>query len=225
MNKYKSIVKKVQVTLKTGLHIGSGNDDVQIGGVDSAVVKDPITKLPIIPGSSIKGKLRFLLETSQDYPNGEFDDKVNLFFGATSEYLKHKNKTSFNSAGSADAKQFKESPTRLLFRDLFLSNAKDDDEDYTDMQKMSLGELTTEFKSEIKMNRMTGEVDNMGPRTIERVPAGLKFVGEIVIRHSDESELKEIEAMLEKSFGLISKDALGGSGSRGYGHVDIKFIV
>jgi CRISPR-associated protein Csm3 len=225
MNKYFVAVKRIQVTLKTGLHIGSGNDDVQIGGVDSSVVKDPITKLPIIPGSSIKGKLRFLLETAPDLPNGEFDDKINLFFGATSDYLRDKNKNASKTADDTLGKQFKESPTRILFRDLFLSDIKTDEDEYSDMQMMYSGELTTEFKSEIKMNRTTGKVDRMGPRTIERVPAGLKFVGEIVIRYSDEQELKEITSMLERSFEMISKDALGGSGSRGYGHVDVKFIV
>lgn len=220
MAHFTKITKKISVHLKTGLHIGSGNDDVQIGGVDSAIIKDPITRLPVIPGSSLKGKLRFLLETSDKY-GGELDDKINLYFGATSEFLK-KMKKKKDEEKSQDT--YQETPTRILFRDLFLAKTKTDGNALSDFELMSSGEVTTEFKSEIRMNRTTGKVDGMGPRTIERVPAGLTFEGEIVIRHSKEEELKDIIKMVEDSFKLLETDALGGSGSRGYGHVEVKFI-
>ena len=81
-------VKKIVVEVLTGMHIGSGNDSVQIGGVDSAVIKDPVSGLPYIPGSSLKGKIRCLLETEGGY--SELDDTINDLFGPTSEYLKTK---------------------------------------------------------------------------------------------------------------------------------------
>lgn len=221
MKTFNKTTKRISVLLKTGLHIGAGNDDVQIGGVDSAVVKDPISRLPVIPGSSLKGKLRFLLETSPDY-KGEMDDKINLYFGATSEYLKNKQKEKGKDNENSKS-HFEESPTRIIFRDLFLSKTKSDGDDLSSFEMMSSGEVTTEFKSEIRMNRKTGKVDSMGPRTIERVPAGLDFEGEIVIRHRDNEE-KDVIEMLEKAFRLLEQDAMGGSGSRGYGHVEVKFI-
>ena len=50
-----------EIRLETGLHIGTSNAFAAIGAMDSPVIKDPITNLPIIPGSSIKGKMRTLL--------------------------------------------------------------------------------------------------------------------------------------------------------------------
>ena len=50
---------------ETGLHIGGSTEGVEIGGVDNPVIKDPLTEQPYIPGSSLKGKLRHLLEWAQ----------------------------------------------------------------------------------------------------------------------------------------------------------------
>ena len=50
------------IELLTGLHIGSGNTEMHIGGTDNPVIKNPVTQQPYIPGSSIKGKMRSLLE-------------------------------------------------------------------------------------------------------------------------------------------------------------------
>jgi CRISPR-associated protein Csm3 len=220
MENLKKEIKAIAVKIKTGMHIGSGNDDIQIGGVDSAVIKDPLTKLPIIPGSSLKGKLRFLLETDVDNKNGELDEDINLVFGATMEFLKSKKKKNKDKEKN---NEFRETPTRILIRDLFLEKDKANGVEHSDFEKMSKGEISTEFKSEIKMNRGTGKVDSFGPRTIERVPAGLNFTGEIVIRYQDEDEKGKIVKMLTKSFNLLKMDALGGSGSRGYGQVEISF--
>src|SRR3989304_7996305 len=53
---------KGTIVLKSGLHIGSGNMEMHIGGTDSPVIKHPHTLEPYIPGSSLKGKVRSLLE-------------------------------------------------------------------------------------------------------------------------------------------------------------------
>ena len=53
---------KGKIVLKTGLHIGAGSDEIHIGGIDTPVVKDPLKGWPYIPGSSLKGKIRTLLE-------------------------------------------------------------------------------------------------------------------------------------------------------------------
>lgn len=52
----------------TGLHIGGGGENLDIGGLDKPVVRDPLTQFPYLPGSSIKGKLRSILERFHNKP-------------------------------------------------------------------------------------------------------------------------------------------------------------
>jgi len=196
----KKLIKNIEVEVLTGLHIGAGNDAVQIGGVDSSVIKDPVTSLPYIPGSSLKGKIRCLLETEGSY--NPLDDTINAYFGPTSDYLKTKK----------NDKNFIQKPTRLIFRDLFLSDE--------DRLKFQNGELYTEFKTEIVIDRQKGTAKDGGLRTIERVPPSVKFVGKILIRYED-GELDDILKVLEEGVELLNNDYLGGSGSRGYGAVKV----
>src|SRR5689334_8903008 len=56
------------LSAETGLHIGGGNENLDIGGLDKPVIRDPLTKYPYIPGSSIKGKLRSTLERLLNKP-------------------------------------------------------------------------------------------------------------------------------------------------------------
>ena len=153
-------VFNVEMVLLTGLHIGSGNDKLQIGGVDSAVIKDPVSKLPYIPGSSLKGKIRCLLETESGFQKGEIDEQLNKIFGFNNEFIKINDK-------KPEIEKIKESPTRILFRDLFL----DDDS----KRKFQKGEFTTEFKTEIVIDRNKGKAKDGGLRTIERVPLVLSL--------------------------------------------------
>lgn len=193
-------IKKIELEILTGLHIGAGNDVVQIGGVDSAVIKDPVNSLPYIPGSSLKGKIRCLLETEGGY--SVIDDTINDYFGPTSDYLETKKNDN----------SYIQKPTRLIFRDLKL--------DESDMQKFLSGEITTEFKTEIVIDRQKGTAKDGGLRTIERVPPTVKFKGEVLIRYFDD-ELDNIIAVLSKGIELLNNDYLGGSGSRGYGAVKV----
>lgn len=217
----KKITKKISLTVKTGLHIGIGNDKLQIGGVDSAVIKDPINKLPYIPGSSLKGKIRCLLEVEGEYEKGELNDDLNKIFGSKSDYLNYQE-------NGKKINEDKQSPTRVIFRDLFLcENFKLDDEKEKSINYKELflkGQYNTEFKTEIVIDRKKGTASQAGPRTIERIPPEIVFQGEIIIRYINDSEIIEIENVLKKGFELLNNDYLGGSGSRGYGAVEIKFI-
>ncbi len=199
----KKEVKKIEIEILTGIHIGAGNDAVQIGGVDSSVIKDPVSALPYIPGSSLKGKIRCLLETEGGY--SEKNDTINDYFGPTSEYLKTKK----------DDKGFVQKPTRLIFRDLNLSDE--------DKEKFKSGEVTTEFKTEIVIDRSKGTAKDGGLRSIERVPPSVKFIGELLIRYSD-GELENITKVLNQGIELLNNDYLGGSGSRGYGAVKVSLF-
>jgi len=197
--KMKKEKKTIEIEILTGLHIGAGNDAVQIGGVDSSVIKDPVTSLPYIPGSSLKGKIRCLLETEGAY--NPLDDTINDYFGPTSEYIKAKK----------DNQNYAQKPTRLIFRDLFLCEE--------DKVKFQSGDINTEFKTEIVIDRKKGTAKDGGLRTIERVPPAVRFVGEILIRYEDDKELNAIESVLNEGIRLLNNDYLGGSGSRGYGAV------
>ena len=92
---YAKVKISANIHLKTGLHIGASNAFAAIGATDSPVIKDPITNYPIIPGSSIKGKMRSLL-------------------------AKVYNET---LASSPDHSSKKFRIGRLIFRDAFLINA------------------------------------------------------------------------------------------------------
>ena len=54
--------------VETGIHIGGGGETLNIGGLDKPVIRDPITQHPYLPGSSIKGKLRAILERLLNKP-------------------------------------------------------------------------------------------------------------------------------------------------------------
>jgi CRISPR-associated protein Csm3 len=56
------------LSVETGLHIGGGGENLDIGGLDKPVIRDPLTKYPYLPGSSIKGKLRSILERLLNKP-------------------------------------------------------------------------------------------------------------------------------------------------------------
>ena len=57
------LILEGDINCQTGLHIGAGKGSLEIGGADNPVVKDAFG-LPYIPGSSLRGKLRSLLEQS-----------------------------------------------------------------------------------------------------------------------------------------------------------------
>ncbi|MFC3118254.1 type III-A CRISPR-associated RAMP protein Csm3 [Jhaorihella thermophila] len=63
------------LVVDTGLHIGAGKDEIEIGGIDNPVVKTPQGD-PYVPGSSIKGKMRFLMEWAFGKVRANGDGKV-----------------------------------------------------------------------------------------------------------------------------------------------------
>lgn len=192
-------ILEFNLELVSGLHIGGSSENFDIGGADSNVIKNPLTKEPYIPGSSLKGKLRSLLE----YKYGKIDNKKilvnnkeikNLF-----EPVENENKVSI---------------TRAIFRDLYLS-----DESKEKIQSMlGLGQFT-EVKAENKIDRIKGSAEN--PRFIERVPAGAVFKGEIILTIYEGDDKEELKTKLLESLNLLEVNYLGGSGTRGYGKVKI----
>ena len=185
------IIIRCTLTVRTGLHIGTSDAFSAIGAVDSQVVRDPLTGLPVIPGSSLKGKIRTLLARSicgdiQNMPDFSDDaPEILRIFGC--------------------AKPVK--AARLQFADSFLSNADE-------MRRVGF----TEVKAENTISRSTSVAN---PRFIERVNAGSEFSVCLVYNIEDESQITEDMEMLAKGMKLLQMDYLGGHGSRGSGRVSL----
>ena len=202
MKLYKKIIISGELKLLSGMHIGDSKENVEIGGVDSPVVRRKDNNQPYIPGSSLKGKLRSLLEIA-------LGENVDTSFTG---YKSAKGKLLANLFGSKD------NPARILVRDASLTKTSADllyNSEFNDMPY-------TEVKFENVINRLTGTAEN--PRQIERVPAGAVFSVEFVINVMDESKGDESKFLdlLSSGLALLANDYLGGSSTRGYGQVEWK---
>lgn len=206
------------IELKTGLHIGSGGMEMQIGGTDSTVIRHPHTLQPYIPGSSLKGKVRALLELRSGLM------PLTKGHPIQAKHLKSKHLNDANrkeatnivklfGSGSADAEDMTElGPTRASFADCGIN------EKWLEVARKERW-LLTEVKPENRINRITAEAD---PRFVERVPAGTKFDFMVSIKLLGNGEDVLFDYLLE-GLKLLEKDALGASGSRGYGRVCFHF--
>jgi CRISPR-associated protein Csm3 len=202
---YAEIKKKL--VCKTGLHIGGSKDDIEIGGLDNPVIRDPLTRLPYIPGSSLKGKLRSILE----YKEGKVSEKGEPHGCGDPKCLIC---TIFGAHGTVKREI---GPTRILVRDALLT-----DESKKKLQEgLESGSLYTGLKQEVSIDRKTGKASQAGPRTTEFVPAGTEFELNIILRTFESDNKDELVEFVKKGLDLLQKDYLGGSGTRGYGWVEI----
>ncbi|MEK6590855.1 MAG: type III-A CRISPR-associated RAMP protein Csm3 [Nitrospinota bacterium] len=211
---------KGKIVLKSGLHIGSGNMEMHIGGTDSPVIKHPHTLEPYIPGSSLKGKVRSLLEMESGlmiYSNGNPVSSKDLCKAEVTEQMKKGGEAILKIFGSSGADKDDESmfgPTRVSFADCYL------DDDWRKKAKDNRW-LLTEEKSENVINRIKGTAEH--PRFIERVPEGAKFKFLLTFKILQEEDGKLFDNVLLKGLKLLEMDALGGNGSRGYGRIEFEF--
>ena len=195
--------------LESGLHIGAGDSEIHIGGIDNPVIKHPVSGEPYIPGSSLKGKIRSLLEWKsgavQETPLGkkEYDDST----GAQQTAVKHILQL-FGISGDTQDETFQKhiGHTRLAFWDCPL------DPGYAAKQRED-NLSWTEAKSE---NRISGTAEH--PRFTERVPAGAVFTFRLTLKQYDGDDDALLHTLLT-GLKLLEWDSLGGSGSRGYGKV------
>ncbi len=205
------MVLEGELVVLTGLHVGSAAAGMQIGSVDSPVVRDPISNKPYIPGSSLKGKLRSLLEAAEgkepNRPGGsgthrhECDDREKALGCSVCRLF-----------GSTGYKGGKNHPARLAVSDLLLT-----DESFADLANLDTGLMYTEWKFENALDRITSSAN---PRQIERVPAGSAFHFRLIYDDREDVEkLNEDMRNLTRTMSLLEDDALGGHGSRGYGRV------
>ena len=197
---------KIKVTgiinIETGMHIGASDGFSVIGAVDSPVAKDAVSRIPYIPGSSLKGKIRSLVAKAYSDSGiapkfNDQDDKVTRLFGA--------------GAGNNNHPK----PSRLIFSDMIMENIEE-------LKKNGV-EDGTEVKEENTINPITAEAN---PRQIERVVRGAKFPLTIIYNAEKENEEEMLEDIETLALGLklLSYDYIGGHGSRGYGRVTIDNI-
>jgi len=206
---------------ETGLHIGAGKGSLEIGGADNPVVKDAFG-LPYIPGSSLRGRLRSLLESAMGltapselvylskrrgqevriHQSDRPDDEVCLLFGRNPGRMERVEGDAIESRSA--------SPSRLAVYDAPL-----DATSITVQMRENLDDEITEVKSENAIDRITSQAN---PRTLERVPAGARFKIRMVLDILCEED-KALVGRLIGGLRLLEDDALGGGGSRGNGRV------
>lgn len=218
------ISKKIFIrgTIKaiTGLHIGGSSVSMSIGGADKVVVRNPLTNEPYIPGSSLRGKMRALLERvrGQEQTSGEggfsYDPgKRKADAGKNPETLLGK-----LFGVSADVKH--KQATRLIVRDANLSTDCKKDLENAPNTDMPM----TEVKTEVNIDRITSVAN---PRQFERVPAGAEFDFELILTllESDKDDETLFLDLVREGIELVENDSLGGHGSRGYGQVEFKNLT
>jgi CRISPR-associated protein Csm3 len=176
---------------ETGLHIGAGKGSLEIGGADNPVVKDAFG-LPYIPGSSLRGRIRSLLENA---------------LGLTAP---GRNPGRMDRVAGEALDTRAATPARLAIYDAPLDAAS-----ITAQMRENLDDEITEVKSENAIDRITSQAN---PRTLERVPAGARFHVRMVLDVLCEED-KVLAARLIEGLRLLEDDALGGGGSRGSGRV------
>lgn len=203
------------IIAETGLHIGGSGTNLGIGGADATVIRNVLTNEPYIPGSSLKGKMRSLLERLE-VPVDKLRDSAfgNIDFGP---YLDINDPTIlipflFGTLPDRMEKSNPQPPGRLTVRDCHLTPESSSKLFNSPNSAMPF----TEVKTEVVIDRVTAMAV---PRQIERVPAGAEFSMEMIINlFEDDDEKAYIEKALEGLL-LVQSDYLGGKGTRGSGKV------
>lgn len=196
---YSKIKINGQIEVVTGLHIGGGGESSMIGAIDSPVVRDPQTRMPIIPGSSIKGKMRVLLakkfglQLNQSSPNDDATEVLRLF-------------------GSSEKGNIMRA--RLQVSDAFFSQ-----ETQSHFEEKDIAFTETKFENTI--DRLTSEAN---PRQIERVTRGSHFDFTFIYNVDDEVEVEEDFNNIQDAILLLENDYLGGGGTRGNGRIKFNNI-
>jgi len=204
-----------EIEVKTGLRIAGPTTGIKIGGIDQPVIYDAFGK-PYIPGSSLKGKLRSLIEKKEGVELNKKDSAHECKEGE-----KYKSCPVCKIWGIWASEDIKDVPqlTRLYVRDVPL-----DEKSITEEMKRNMELEYTEIKMETAIDRYKGTALGGSLRTIDRVPAGAIFKDMEMIYNVFEEEDKEIFVKIFEAMELLEDDYLGGMGSRGYGKVLFKNI-
>jgi CRISPR-associated protein Csm3 len=215
------LILEGEINCHTGLHIGAGKGSLEIGGADNPVVKDAFG-IPYIPGSSLRGRLRSLLEQAfglavpnelvflssrrgqevRIHQSDRPDDEICILFGRNSGRMERVGGEATESATAT--------PARLTIYDAPLMV-----DSISPQMRENLDDELTEVKSENAVDRITSQANT---RTLERVPAGARFRFRMILDVLC-AEDRSLLARVAQGLRLLEDDALGGGGSRGNGRV------
>ncbi len=215
------LILEGELQCETGLHIGAGKGSLEIGGADNPVVKDSHGR-PYVPGSTLRGRVRSLLEQSTGlavpselvyiskrkgqevriHQSDRPDDEICVLFGRSPGRME--------KVGGGDIESNHATPARLSVFDAPLIV-----ESITPQMRETLDDELTEVKSENAIDRITSQAN---PRTLERVPAGARFKIRLVLDVLCPED-GVLPALLVQGLRLLEDDTLGGGGSRGSGRV------
>jgi len=221
-----------KIKVLTGLYIGASKTDAAIGDIDNCVIKTS-EGIPYIPGSSLKGKIRSLLEKSilDEIVKEESPEKENLQGKNNSKdnSVNAKNKLNLCTCGSenckicvifgssADKRSNEAGPTRLIVRDCHLTEETRRKMENKEGEFKELELNYTESKWENVIDRLTSRAEH--PRQTERVPAGAEFDFQIVFNLLEKQDIDRFFYFIS-GLNLLQDDYLGGNGSRGYGRIE-----
>src|SRR5215472_15758308 len=217
------LILEGEMLCETGLHVGAGKGSLEIGGSDNPVVKDAFGR-PYVPGSSLRGKIRSLLEQASGlavpselvylsrrkgqevriHQSDRADDEICLLFG--------RNPGRMDRVSGEPLESSVATPARLTVYDAPLIA-----DSITPQMREAMDDELTEVKSENAIDRITSQAN---PRTLERVPAGARFHFRIVLDLLCPED-RELLPRLVEGLRLLEDDSLGGGGSRGSGRVGI----
>lgn len=217
---FKPLELKIRLKIKTGLHIGGGEENYEIGGVDRPFIKTrkfyngyEEKEEPYIPGSSLKGKLRSLLECSLQLQGDEKEGEPHKCDKEFCEICDLFGRPSYKKeGGNRKQKEVKGKQSSIRVTDFFLVK---------NFRNLLENKEIYEYKTENTINRITGAA--MNPRTTERIVPGVELEGEIklVLHDYTDERKKKLKKTLWDALELLEKDYLGSDGSRGYGTVEI----
>jgi len=203
MNLQSYVTMKAVLTLKSGLHIGTGEKVER--GEPLPIIESMRTRLPYLPGSSLKGKMRCLLELAFGRQKTDPKDPGSPCWCGQCQIC-----LLFGSGSAASTKE----PTRLIFRDCHLSKESQD----------LLEKIELEEKPGVRIDRVTGKAATGALFPMKRIPEGCEFDLQISIRVFEEDEIQAIQKWLLAGLFLLEKDALGGGGTRGSGHIEFRDV-
>ncbi len=214
----RQLVKKIKINttieLLSGLHVGGSKESVQIGGIDNPVIRTAVKdNQPYIPGSSIKGKMRCLLEQINGITEVGGGSKRKNEVGKEVDYKFADKPIECQEIINLFGYSNDNKPSKLIVRDAMLT--PESAQKLRDCENLDMP--YTEGKWENVIDRIKGTAEH--PRQTERIPAGVSFNVEFVINVWDDDNADDMLKLLKKGLNALENDYLGGSGSRGYGQI------
>lgn len=228
INLFGRVIITADIVAMTGLHIGGNSTGLEIGGLDKAVIRNPLNDQPYIPGSSIRGKMRSLTEKVNGLPQNNPIGQATIHVCRNEvDYKKNGGCPVCHVFGvpatlgvSAESGSTIEigytGPTRLVVRDVLLTK-----ESAAALDKVKTELRYAELKTEVAIDRVTSAAV---PRTLERVPAGAVFgPAEFVFGIYEKADYARLKTLVQ-AMQLVEDDYIGGAGSRGSGKVKFQSI-